>query len=151
MRHFFLSSLLAATLFAVPSSQGQEPADKARAKLIGVWAGYAVEGKGEKPNQGPVKLELTITMELIQAKQFKSKDALDLGEGTFVLNHAKTPFTLDGDKKLANPNRKEVWLGIYELDGDTLKWCVRKKSRPTEFETKEGAFLMIFKRAKAKE
>ena len=128
--------------------EGQESPEKVRAKLVGVWMGYAVAGKGEKPDQGPVKIELTITAERIQARQFKGKDDFDLGEGTFMLGSDKAPFHLDGDKKLNNPNRKEVWLGIYELDGDTLKWCVKRKGRPTEFATGDGAFLLILKRQK---
>jgi uncharacterized protein (TIGR03067 family) len=130
---------------------GDDSPQKAREKLVGVWIGYAVEGRGEKPDQGPVKLKLTITKETIKAIQYKGKDMLDLGEGTFEIVHSKTPFTLDGDKKLDNPNRKEVWQGIYQLDGDTLKWCVRRKGRPTEFQTGDGAFLMILKRQKSSE
>jgi len=136
--------LIVATLVA--PGPAQESADKAREKLIGKWAGYAVNGKGEKPNEGPVKIDLTITKDLIKATGYKGKAPMDLGQGTFDLKLDKTPFHLDGDKKLDNPNRKEIWLGIYRLDGDTLKWCVRKKSRPTEFETKDGAFLLILKR-----
>ena len=124
----------------------QEAEKVNREKLIGVWNGYAVEGKGENPDRGPVKLELTITKELIKAKQFKGKEVLDLGEGTFEIRPDMSPDHLDGDKKLDNPNRKEIWLGIYQLEGDTLKWCVGRKTRPTEFETKQGAFLLILKR-----
>jgi uncharacterized protein (TIGR03067 family) len=117
-----------------------------RDKLVGVWAGYAVEGKGEKPDQGPVRLELTIFKDLIKARQFKGDKVFDLGEGTFEITLDKSPNYLDGDKKIDNPKRKEIWLGIYQLDGDTLKWCVGKKTRPTAFETKQGAFLLILKR-----
>lgn len=31
----------------------EEPARDAREKLVGVWTGYAVEGKGENPDRGP--------------------------------------------------------------------------------------------------
>jgi uncharacterized protein (TIGR03067 family) len=132
--------------WAVVPAIAQDSAEKAREKLVGQWAGYAVHGKGEKPDQGPVKIDLVITKDLIKATGYKGKDPMDLGQGTFVLNLDKAPFHLDGDKKLDNPNRKEVWLGIYQLDGDTLKWCVGRKSRPTEFETKAGTFLLILKR-----
>jgi uncharacterized protein (TIGR03067 family) len=128
------------------SVSAPEPADVAREKLVGIWAGYAVEGKGENPNRGAVKLELTITKDLIKATQFKGNDAFDLGQGTFAIRLDKSPAHLDGEKKLDNPNRKEIWLGIYQLEGDTLKWCVGRKSRPTEFETKQGSFLLILKR-----
>ena len=139
---------LIACIALASSSWGQESTDKARASLVGVWSGYAVNGKGEKPNEGPVKLELIITSDLIKAKQFKGPNTLDLGEGTFEIKLDKTLNHLDGDKKLDNPNRKEVWLGIYQLDGDTLKWCVKRKGRPTEFATGDGAFLLILKRQK---
>lgn len=146
MLHRFLA--IALVLITMPLAAQPQPAQPARAKLAGLWAGYAVEGKGEKPDQGPVKLELVITNDLIKATQFKGKDPLDLGEGTFVLDLAKSPGNLDATKKTDNPNRKETWVGIYQLDGDTLKWCVGRKARPTEFATGQGAFLIILKRKK---
>lgn len=132
----------------LPLAAQPESTQKDRDKLVGTWAGYAVDGKGEKPDQGPVKLELVITKDLIKAKQFKGKEIVDLGEGTFVIERDKTPNILDATKKLDNPNRKETWVGIYHLDGDTLKWCVGRKTRPTEFATGQGAFLVILKRQK---
>ncbi len=126
--------------------QAQEGDAKERERLVGTWTGYAVEGRGENPDRGPVKLELVITKELIKAKQFKGKDAFDLGSGTFAIRKENSMNLLDGDKKLDNPNRKEIWLGIYQLEGDTFKWCVGKKARPSEFETTKGAFLLILKR-----
>jgi hypothetical protein len=43
-------------------------------------------------------------------------------------------------------------LGIYELDGDTVKFCFGGpgKERPTEFTTKEGSMrtLSVWKRDK---
>ena len=49
------------------------------------------------------------------------------------------------------PARKDkTYLGIYELDGDTLKWCVdnRRMEHPTEFRSNGGNFMMILKRKK---
>jgi hypothetical protein len=43
--------------------------------------------------------------------------------------------------------RKRAYVGIYTLEGDTLKWCVSpQKTRPETFETKKGQFLLILKR-----
>ncbi len=120
MRTIMATLTVSAILWA-SFSAAQEPGKAAREKLVGVWDGYAVEGKGEKPNQGAVKLELTISKDFIKAKQFKGKETFDLGEGTFEILLDSTPSRLDGNKKLDNPNRKEVWLGIYQLEGDTLK------------------------------
>jgi uncharacterized protein (TIGR03067 family) len=144
LRHFMIL-LVAAVGFPLAA---QEPTKAAREKLVGVWAGYVVEGKGENPNQGPVKLELTITKDLIKSRQFKGKQPLDLGEGTFEITLNRFPNHLDGNKKLSNPNRKEIWLGIYQIEGDTLKWCVGRRTRPGEFASKRGAFLLILKRKK---
>ena len=44
----------------------------------------------------------------------------------------------------------ETMLGIYEIDGDTLKFCfeIEGQNRPTEFKTStgEGRFLAVYKR-----
>lgn len=136
--------LVASMGFLATVSVAQE-AD-VKSKLIGVWHGFAVEGKGENPDKGAVEIELTVTKDLVKAKQFKGKTILDLGEGAFLFDLDRKPFFLDGDKKLDNPNRKEVWLGIASLEGDVLKWCVGRKARPTDFQTGQGAFLLILKR-----
>jgi uncharacterized protein (TIGR03067 family) len=139
-----VSALLA--IGSVSSLAAQEPERVAREQLVGVWVGYAVEGKGETPDRGPVKLQLTISAELIKAKEFKGDEVIDHGEGSYEINLNESPRFLDGNKKTLNPKRKEVWLGIYELKGDTLKWCVGRRTRPAVFETKKGAFLLILKR-----
>ena len=117
-------------------------------KLDGVWEGYAVEGKGEKPDRGPVHLRLTIKGDTITA--FDLKDNKDMGRGTFKLDPTQKLKTLDATGVLLPAKRDRTFLGIYELDGDTLKWCVdnRRKDRPTEFRTNNGAYLLILKRKK---
>jgi uncharacterized protein (TIGR03067 family) len=130
----------------VEASFSQEKTDAARAKLVGTWLGYAVKGKGERPEQMGVKIELKITRNAIQGFGFKANDKTDLGSGVFTLKLDAMPHHLDGDKKLDNPKRKEIWLGIYQLDGDNLRWCVGRKKRPTDFDGKDDAYLLILKR-----
>jgi uncharacterized protein (TIGR03067 family) len=47
----------------------------------------------------------------------------------------------------------QVVVGIYELDGDTLRVCLPEpgtgKERPTEFSGKQGRSLTIYERRKA--
>jgi len=115
--------------------------------LDGVWRGFAVEGKGEKPDRGPVHLELTIKGDHVDAKRLDGQ-ALPVTEGTYKITPGK-PMQMDGTE--TNPRgRTRVFLGICELTGDTLKWCVAtpKNERPTEFETKRPQFLVILKRQK---
>jgi uncharacterized protein (TIGR03067 family) len=124
-------------------------ADEARerARLAGVWKGFAVEGTGENPDRGPVKLELTFTEKTIHGIQIKKNGRMDHGTGNFYLDLNANPRQLDG-KQVNERGRARAYIGIYTLEGDTLKWCVSpRKVRPTTFETKKGQFLLILKRA----
>lgn len=117
-----------------------------RQRLIGTWKGFAVEGHGENPDRGPVKLELRIAEKTMKGLEFKGKNVVDHGEGEFALDLKQSPKHLDAWK--ANERgRKQNYVGIYTLEGDTLKWCVSpQKARPETFETKKGQFLLILKR-----
>ncbi len=119
-----------------------------RAKFVGVWKGYAVEGKGENPDRGPVRLEITATDRTMHGIQIKGDGNTDHGIGEFTLDLAANPRRLDAAKK-SERGRREEYIGIYTLEGDTLKWCVSpQKVRPETFETKKGQFLVILKKEK---
>lgn len=121
--------------------EGQE-----RARLVGVWKGFTVEGKGENPDRGPVKLEMTITERVIRGIQIRDKERIDHGEGEYTLNLGASPHHLDAVKTIGQ-GRTQSFVGVYKLEGDTLHWCVSpQKVRPESFETKKGQFLLIFKR-----
>jgi len=71
--------------------------------------------------------------------------------GTQKLDPSKSPKTIDMTLT-EGPNKGAVMLGIYEIDGDTLKACFdpQGKKRPTEFKSAPGSahFLNIHKRIK---
>lgn len=143
------SLLLSAAVLPV-SGQDAKPApteDAAvRKQLVGLWKGFAVEGRGERPDRGPVKLEITITETVIKGIEIKGEGIINHGEGTHTFNLKESPRWLDATKTNER-GRKEEYLGIYSLEDDTLKWCVtRGKQRPTQFETVKGSFLVILKR-----
>jgi len=116
-------------------------------KLDGVWRGFTVEGKGENPDRGPVHLELTIQGDHVDAKRLDGQ-RLPMTEGKLQIVPG-TPMQMDGTETSAG-GRTRTFLGICELTGDTLKWCVAtpRHDRPTEFETKRPQFLLILKRQK---
>jgi uncharacterized protein (TIGR03067 family) len=150
------------------------PAVKTDKELIlGTWRGVAVEMGGQKMPQtilDMMKPTLTITADKVTSKAegdgareflniavkngLLTKDAAAIaekgGEGIYHLDSAKSPKTIDivtlgGVRKTA--------LGIYSLDGDTLKLCLsidpdNVAERPKEFVTKEGELRVIvtFKR-----
>ncbi len=73
---------------------------------------------------------------------------MEHGTGEFSLALAQKPANLNAWK--AGPNgRKQTYVGIYTLEGDTLKWFGSpRKTRPAEFRTGGGSFLLILKRQK---
>src|SRR5436190_22788185 len=74
--------------------------------------------------------------------------------------YMKAKFTIDPSKKLKTidytftegMNKDKTALGIYEIDGDTVKFCfaLPDKERPTEFSAKEDSHqvLSVWKKAK---
>jgi uncharacterized protein (TIGR03067 family) len=69
----------------------------------------------------------------------------------FTVDPAKKPKTIDY-LMTEGFTKGKTQLGIYELDGDSVKFCFAApgKERPTEFKTKEGSrtTLSVWKRAK---
>jgi uncharacterized protein (TIGR03067 family) len=71
--------------------------------------------------------------------------------GTQKLDPSKSPKTIDVTMT-EGPNKGAVMLGIYEIDGDTLRVCFdpQGKTRPTEFKSTLGSenFVNVHKRIK---
>jgi uncharacterized protein (TIGR03067 family) len=69
----------------------------------------------------------------------------------FTVDPSKKPKTIDY-MMTDGPTKGMTQLGIYEWDGDTVKFCFSApgKDRPTEFTTKEGSgrVLSVWKRDK---
>jgi len=124
----------------------QPPTQADELKLFqGTWRGFVVEGRGENPNRGPLELELTVKGNTMSA--FDVREKKSLGEGTFMLDPNKKlkEITATGSVNMA---RSRTYKGIYELNGDTLRWCVDNINQgpPTEFISRRGQFLLILKR-----
>jgi uncharacterized protein (TIGR03067 family) len=142
-----LACLFASVAYSLAADPAKADSEQRR-KMAGTWKGFAVEGKGENPDRGPVKLELVITERTIHGIEKKGEGQIDHGTGEYVLDLGAKPAALDASNS-GERGRKDAWVGIYQLDGDVLRWCVAKKERPTTFETVKGQFLLILKRDKA--
>lgn len=72
-------------------------------------------------------------------------------EGTYKLNADAKPKQIDITPTTGD-NKGKTSLGIYEINGDTLKicWAPSGKDRPTEFKSAEGSgvFLAVHKKVK---
>ncbi len=141
--------LLAALGFASPNEAKQQAE-----KLQGVWGAISYvqdgQGEGEKvaPQESPVRWV------------FKGDKVTFLADvedgspkGTFKLDPTKTPQAIDMLFPAAPGEKKgQAMLGIFELDGDTIKICYGPDGteRPAEFKSEAGSklILVVFKRLK---
>jgi uncharacterized protein (TIGR03067 family) len=115
-----------------------------RDKLQGTWEFVSMELDGKKQDQ-----KGTITFD---GDQFTVKigDTV-VQSGTQTLDTSKKPHAVDA-KILEGEGKGMTQLGIYEIDGDTMKACfdVMGKKRPTEFKSAggSGTMLVTFKKKK---
>jgi uncharacterized protein (TIGR03067 family) len=123
-------------------------AQKELQKLQGAWtfASQVVNGKAIPAEN---LKNLTLNME---GDKFTVKQGEEMYQtGRQKLDPSKTPKTLNAEVT-EGPEKGSVMLGIYELDGDTLKVCfdLEGKKRPTGFKSTAGSntILIVHKRVK---
>jgi uncharacterized protein (TIGR03067 family) len=137
-----------AVLVLVGVTGAQDAAKKEVTLLEGEWSMVSGEANGQSLPEDAVKGGKRV-----------AKD----GETTITLGgkvYLKAKFTIDPTKKpkaidytmTEGPTKGKTHLGIYELEGDTVKFCFAApgKDRPTEFTAKEGSdqTLSVWKRDK---
>jgi uncharacterized protein (TIGR03067 family) len=137
-----------ALCFLVAADPAPEVVKKDVAQLQGTWSMVSGERDGE-----------AVPAEYLKEFKRVAKDdvtTVTLGETVFL----KAKFTLDPSKKpktidytlLDGPAKGKKQLGIYEIDGDTMKFCFASpdQERPKEFSTKgtTGRTLSTWKRDK---
>lgn len=109
-----------------------------RKDIIGVW-------KGGMPGDPAGSIELTITPTRITGRN--PRNGKSLGEGTYQLDPGTKTIDSNG---IEIPVRGKTYLGIYSLEGNTLKWVStsRGKKRPVELVHRpdRDQFLMILER-----
>jgi uncharacterized protein (TIGR03067 family) len=113
-------------------------------KLEGKWVVVSAErdGKAWDTVKGAVRVN-TGDKYVLTPKEGKGIP------GTMKIDPSKKPKTMDMSSTEGNFKDKTL-LGIYEVDGDTLRICFAEpgKERPTEFASKAGVVLVIHKREK---
>ena len=148
-----LVTLLCALGLSASGGTGARADDKADAekelkKFQGTWTFESVEAGGKKLPADQFK-GMTVTFE-------GDKYSVKMGDrvveaATLKLDPSRSPKTLDATVT-EGPNKGNVILGIYEIDGDTLKVCFdpEGKKRPTEFKSPAGSenFVNVHKRVK---
>jgi uncharacterized protein (TIGR03067 family) len=141
--------VLTAGLLLAAGDGNEDPQDMEYARLEGTWQVVSLEVDGMKIPKETIKESKLI----IKGKQFTMKEKIATYRGTFIIDPAKKPNTID-IKFTEGPEKGNTSLGIYELDGDDLRLClsVTTKVRPKEFtaKSKSGHGFEVLKREKPK-
>jgi len=120
-----------------------------RAKMQGDWMAVSMTVNGSKLADDEAQILFrTVTGEKYTVFRFSNP----IGQGTFKIDATKRPKTIDSTPASTTPAtspsagksvpaKSKPILGIYELDGDTLKICnsLSGKPRPTDFAAKTGS------------
>ena len=125
-----------------PSDSQQE-----LAKLQGEWLMESREMRGQKTRDEIVK-QFTLTIQGNQWIVNSTDPQASLARTTIQVDPTNNPKSID-----LTMEGKEVALGIYKLEGDTLTLCRNTATgdveRPTEFKTSaDGGMLIVWKRVK---
>jgi uncharacterized protein (TIGR03067 family) len=111
-----------------------------RSRLVGTW-------RGKMAHESEPSLEIVITPEKISGRSLRGGE--DLGEGTYEIDPERKTLDAHGIK---DPVSGKTYLGIYSLEGDTLKWCSNSGSdqRPKDFSISPNGshFVMVLQRQK---
>ena len=89
-----------------------------------------------------MELELTIHGNQIDVQELSTQRAPGgLGSGTYTMTGNAKSGTLDA-AQTTGPQAGRTYMGVYEVTGDTLKWCVtgRNRTRPTTMATDKGNY-----------
>jgi uncharacterized protein (TIGR03067 family) len=118
-------------------------AKKDREQLQGTWRLTRVLAKGEevppKLFEGGTMLvegDVMTTVTRSAGKEVRQK-------GKYKLDPAKKPREIDVVSEEGSDKGAKV-LGIYDLQGDTLKLALNKDKRPTEFTATEKSTTVVF-------
>jgi uncharacterized protein (TIGR03067 family) len=140
------AAAIVVTILLLGADSAPEAIKKEMANLEGEWSMVSGERDGQ-----------ALPEELVKGARRVAK----AGETTVTVGgqqFLKAKFTVDPSKKPKaidytlsdGPNKGKTQLGIYELDGDTVKFCFAApgKDRPKEFKTvaDSGLTLSVWKR-----
>src|SRR5262245_20635958 len=119
-------ALLATALVA--ADKPDEAIKKEKEKLEGIWVAESVTVKG-KANDKLKGATFNFSGDKVKMEFAGTKQ-----EGTYSIDPTKSPKHID--LTFVRDGRKDLDRGIYQLDGDTLKLCVRGGTRKFDREGK---------------
>jgi uncharacterized protein (TIGR03067 family) len=137
-----LAILVAGPLLAATGPGGDEPSQRDLNKLRGTWLTVSLVNNGKTlVDEKTPPQEEPVTKLAYDGNQWLLKVGdRTVASGIFKIDATKTPKEIDilDGSGMRNDQTK---LGIYELDGDTYRYCLAPagKPRPAQFTSKEGS------------
>lgn len=115
-----------------------------------LWRGWIVDGRGETPDSGQMQIELYIEGNRIVGREVGAEASpyrQGLGAGTFLMTGNGKQGNLDA-MYTEGPHSGQTCLGIFQMEGDRLRWCASNRDgyRPQEFATGSGCWLMLLQK-----
>jgi uncharacterized protein (TIGR03067 family) len=151
-----LMAVLTIVLLIAPERAKAEDNKAEMKKLEGTWTGVSAIFDGKEIPADEAK---TFALTMNADGTWIMKDSKDTWHGTFTVDASKKPKT-GSFVILSGKYKDNTTLDIYEIDGDTIKFCYvmvptgneSAKERPSKFASEAGSghFLSIMKRDKAK-
>jgi uncharacterized protein (TIGR03067 family) len=142
-----LVSLVVILVFAFTAG-ADDAVKKEMAQLEGEWSMVSGEANGAAMPDASVKTGKRVAKDGETTITIGGKVYL---KANFTIDPTKKPKTIDYTMT-EGPTKGKTHLGIYEIDGDTVKFCFAAPGgdRPTDFTAKEGSqrTLSVWKRDK---
>lgn len=153
MRRLCLTPLfLAAVALSASVAPAGDAAKADRDAIQGTWVPVAAVVYGKERSPEELKMTYAYRFEgdkLVALSAAPDRIAKDKGSvGGYKLDESKNPKWLDmhPGEELHTPDAH----GVYQLDGDTLRLCVRygDAARPTDFRPLDDNYVLTYKRMK---
>lgn len=145
-------SLDAAELTALAESKSSGTSTPASANRLASAGPTTWRGRIENAPGGNGDIELVVTGNTIVGRNIRPGGGGGGGGGPGL---GTGTFTMTGDGRTGNmdatytdgPQSGQLCMGIYETDGNTLRWCVNNRGqRPFQFATSGGSWLMVLQK-----
>ena len=117
-------------------------------RLRGSWRPESVTESGRRLTGADLEAYRGMTLTIQEGKSMlKAADGTVLSACELEVDAGRDPKTFDA-KEVEGLGVGRIYKGVWEVEGDTLKWCFSTKDRPKGFESQEGAdfFLLVLKR-----